>query len=144
MIKPQPGILTIWRLLLVFAAIPPSFLFSLFLRVGGLWWWACAALWTVAFLFFYLFYLPARFRKLSFTLEKDRLTVTSGVFQTNTRVMPLANVQYVGLVISPFDAVWGLCTLLVTAPGGRLHLPGLRQQDARNLVELMPRYNQSA
>lgn len=143
MVKPHPRILTVWRLLLVFAAIPPCFLFSLFLRVGGLWWCICAALWTVLFLFFYLFYLPVRYRKLSFTLEKEQLTVAGGVFQTNIRTMPLGNVQYVSLVISPIDAAWGLCTLLITAPGGRIRLPGLRQQDARNLAAMMPRDCQS-
>lgn len=136
--KPQQAVLTIWRLLLVLAAVPPAFLISLLFQAGGLPWLLLVAAWLLAFLFFYLLYLPLRYRKLAFQLQKDRIIVHSGIFYTRIRAMPLQSIQYVGLLISPLDALFGLSALVITAPGGRIVIPGLRRRDAENLAELLP------
>lgn len=136
--KPQQAVLTIWRLLLVLAAVPPAFLISLLFQAGGLPWLLLVAAWLLAFLFFYLLYLPLRYRKLAFQLQKDRIIVHSGIFYTRIRAMPLQSIQYVGLLISPLDALFGLSALVITAPGGRIVIPGLHRRDAENLAELLP------
>lgn len=136
--KPQPAILTIWRLILVFAAIFPAFFVSLFLRIGGRAWMLSVGLWLLCFLFFYLYYLPLRYKKLSYVLRDGQLTVNSGILYTRVRVMPLQNIQYAGLIVSPLDAIWGLAAVAVIAPGGRLLLPGLLRADAEKLAAALP------
>lgn len=138
MLKPQPALLTIWRLSLTCAAIPPAFLISLCLRIGGRAWSIATVIWALLFLFLYLVYLPLKFRRLAFTLKNERLTVHSGGFYIRMREMPLENVQYVGILISPFDALFGLASVSVIAAGGRVLVPGLRKQDALNLADMLP------
>ena len=138
MLQLQKEILTIWRISLALTAFVPAFITSLLFQPGTPFWIMLTALWILLFLFFYLFYLPVRYRKLAFAVRGDSLVVRSGVFSTRVRTMPLQNIQYSGLVVSPLDAVWGLGSLVVTAPGGRIRIPGLRRQDAENLAAMLP------
>lgn len=132
--KPEQGVLTIWRLILVGATLLPALLNSIIFTVGGLVWLLITAAWVLSFLFFYLFYLPRRYHKLSYALRGDFLVVHSGVFYTRVRSMPLSSIQYTSLHISPLDALFGLCALIAVAPGGRLAVPGLRKKDAEALA----------
>ena len=136
--KPERAVLTIWRIVLVLIALVPAFLVSLFFAVGGRWWTLFTVLWVAAFLFFYLFYLPLRFRNLTFHMLQDSIEVHSGVFYKRVRFMPLNSIQYAGLVISPLSLGFGLATLVVTAAGGRLSFPGLARKDAEVVAKMLP------
>ena len=63
--KPDLQILTVWRIRLLLVALVPSFFSAFFApRINWMWWLFTAA-WMAAFLYFYIFYYPIKYRKLS-------------------------------------------------------------------------------
>lgn len=135
--KPQPKILTAWRVLLTFAMLAPAFLNALLFPIRGQAWLGVSAGWIVLFLVLYLVYLPLRYQKLSFSVSGDRILLYSGVLYTRARSIPLRNIQYSTILRSPLDRLFGLCSLVVTAAGGRISLPGLRLPDAEALAKAL-------
>lgn len=137
MLKPQPTLLKKWRLFLLLISLVPAFLNALIFTPGEVDWLVASGIWLLLFLFFYQYYLPVRFRKLTFSVSGSRIVIYSGVFSTIVRSIPLDNVQFTSHIASPLDAIWGLCSLKVTAPGGRVVIPGLSSKDADNLAKML-------
>lgn len=136
--KPQRSVLTIWRIVLSLIMLAPAFLNSLFFGRNTLVWTLLTVVWVIVFLGFYLFYLPVRYRKLSFRVDKEKITLNSGILCTRVHAIPLQNIQFTSTLQSPFGRMFGVCTLIVTAAGGRMLIPGLREQDAQNLAAILP------
>lgn len=134
-IKPQPGVLTIWRIAAALAMVAPAFLSAL-LTQGSVW-IGLSAVWITVFLLLYLVYLPLRYEKLHFTVEETQITLYSGVLYTRVRAMPLHSIQFTAVRRNPLEALFGLCSLEVTAAGGQLVLPGLRLRDAEALSRVL-------
>lgn len=131
--KPQAQLLTIWRLTLAAAMCVPAFLNSLFLRVTNpVWLWTTLG-WLAVFLILYLVYLPLCYRAVSFSVTADHVLLYKGVLYTRSLTVPLAGIQFVSLSSSPLEKLFGLRSVVVVVPGGRLVLPGLRTQDAERL-----------
>ncbi|MDR2909160.1 MAG: PH domain-containing protein [Oscillospiraceae bacterium] len=135
-LTPQPRILTVWRASLVGAAFVPAFLSSLIFSPGEPGWWAASALWLTLFLLCYLWYLPSRFKRLSLAVEEDRFIQTGGVFLRISRTAPFGSVQFLRLSSSPIHRYFGLSSLIIVAPGGRILMPGLRAEEAERLVSV--------
>lgn len=135
--KPQPQILTVWRIVLALAMVLPAFLNTLIFGRTGLIWAGTTAAWVVLFLVLYLAYLPLRYLRMSYSLTDDRIVLYGGVLYRNIKSIPIRNVQYTvvsrNLIARPF----GLCTLLVVAAGGRMAIPGLRAEDAETLAGVL-------
>ena len=131
----RPHLLVIWRSCLVFAALLLAFAISLALRPGSALWWVASCILVAAFLGCYLFYLSARRRALSLTLDKENLVHRSGVLGTAVRTVPFASVQFVRVRTSPLHKWLGLCTLEVVCAGGRIVMPGLSESEAKGVVE---------
>lgn len=130
----RPHLLVIWRACLVFAALVLAFATSIALRPGSALWWVASCSVAATFLGGYLFYLPARLRGLSLTLEAKSLAMRSGVFSLAARTVPLGSVQYVRLKSSPLHKRLGLCTLEIVCAGGRVEMPGLAKDEAKGLI----------
>lgn len=136
--KPQSAIQHVWRIVLVLASLPPALLLHLFFTPFTLWWYVGGAVWLLSFLFFYLVYIPVRYRNLSFSLSEEFLTVHSGVFSRRVRIMPIASIQFTVVWDSPLHRAFRLCALIVSAAGAHITLPGLTREDAKTLAQLLP------
>lgn len=136
-IKPQKNILTVWRIWLVIGTFPFALLNSLLFPTHSKVWICTTAAWVVLFLLGYLYYLPTRYRKLSFAIHEEQVVLYSGVLYTRVRTLPVHNIQYTTILRTPLDHPFGLCSLALVAPGGRITLPGLRLQDAKTLSSLL-------
>ena len=130
----RPHLLWVWRACLVFAALILAFASSIVLHPGSGLWWAVSCALAAAFFCCYLFYLPARQRGLSLTLDEENLVVRSGVLSTAVRTVPLRSVQYVRRKSSPLHRRLNLCALEVVCAGGRVTMPGLSEADAEMVV----------
>jgi len=131
----RPHLLVIWRACLVFVALALAFAISLALRPGTTLWWVATAVLVAGFLCCYLFYLPARQRGLSLTINEGNLKLCSGVFSKATRTVPLDSVQYLRVKSSPLHNRLNLRTLEVVCAGGRVAMPGLSVSEAQELVD---------
>jgi len=134
---PKRRILSVWRAMLILSAILPALLSSLFLRPGSGAWNLATGAWAALFLFFYLYYLPARLRRLSLKVEDGHLVLTSGVFNRAARRTPTQAVQHITLYASPLHRRWDLATLVISAPGGRMIMPGLGSDEAQRLMQVI-------
>ena len=130
----RPHLLVVWRVCLVFAALVLAFAASLALRPGSAFWWAVTGVLVAVFLCGYLFYLPARRRALSLALNDENLVLSSGVFSSAVRTVPLGSIQYLRLKSSPLHRRLNLRTLEVVCAGGRISMPGLSEDEAEGLI----------
>lgn len=135
--KPQQKILTCWRIQLAIGMFIPAFLNALLFPFAQRTWIWLTCGWLAVFFALYLFYLPARYRHLSFSITGTRIIRTSGVFSPRTRSLPLQNVQFTVVTRGPLQRLFGLATLMVAAAGGRITLPGLIFEDAQALAEIL-------
>lgn len=137
--KPQLKILSIWRMILAISMVIPAFANALFFPFRSRTWLFVSLGWIALFLALYLFYLPLRYHKLSFTVGNERILLYSGALYTRIRSLPLRNIQYVSVYQNPLERLFGLCSLVAVAAGGRISLPGLRREDAEALAKALLR-----
>ncbi len=135
--KPQRGLLIKWRMLLALGCLLPALINALLFYPGKLLWTIVTVVWLTVFFFFYLIYLPIKFKRLTYYVAKQKVVVHSGVFYNRIRTVPQASIQYVSAVVSPIDAIWGISSLVIVSPGSRIALRGLSKKDALVLAELL-------
>ena len=127
--------LSLWRLRLLIAALIPSFI--ALLRPDSIICRIIAVVAGTAALLTALIYLPLFYWRFGYSLQKDYLTVNSGVIFCQTRTIHLQNIQYVTLVQTPLQTVFRLATVSVTAAGGKLLLFSLELADAHRLKAVL-------
>ena len=135
--KPDLHILTIWRIRLLLLAVVFSFLSAWFYPHRGWIWWLFTLGWAGGFFYFYLFYYPIKFRKLSYARNQDCLLIHCGVIYTRTRAIPFSAIQYTSTGSTPLERLFGVCSLIVVTAGSRVFLPGLPTQDAQELQRFL-------
>jgi len=139
-VTPQPALLRVWRIYLALIAAAPAFVASLFFNYKNIVWIIVTCGWLAFFFAGYLWYLPARFHKLSYRLDGDKLVVRHGVLVNHIDYLPLHSIQFTSSYTNPLSGAFGLSTLIVTAAGGRLVLPGLISNTAQNLAATLPQH----
>lgn len=135
--KPQPQLLAIWRIMLTLAALVPAFLISLLLRAGSNAWVLSAGGLVLFYLLAYLVYLPMLYRKTSFGISGEKIVLVTGVFNARVIAIPLSQIQFTTVSRSPFGRLFGISAVIVTAPGGRISIPGLKAADADSLASVL-------
>nr|WP_087302394.1 PH domain-containing protein [Anaerotruncus colihominis] len=90
-----------------------------------------------AFLYFYIFYYPIKYRKLAYGTNAHCLLVYCGVIYTRVKAVPFTSIQYTSVFSTPLERLFGVTSLFVYAAGGRVYIPGLAPQDARELQALL-------
>lgn len=133
----SPRALLLWRVRLCAAALALSFLISLLAEVFSPLWFVLTGLLAAAFLFFYIFYYPVKYQKLTYAVGKGVLVLHGGVFYRRRRSISLGNIQYLDFFETPFSRLLGLRDLIIHAAGGTLYLPGLEQQTGALLEKLL-------
>lgn len=135
--KPDLHVLTVWRIRLLLAAVAPSFLSAYFGANRNWIWWLFTASWTAAFLYFYIFYYPIKFRKLSYSLNKRCLIIHCGVIYTRVKAVPFSSIQYAAIGTTPLQRLFGITSLFVCTAGSSAYIPGLPPDEARELQAIL-------
>ena len=133
-IRPDIKLLHAWRTCLILLSAPPAFLFSLLLQIGSAPWFLAAGAWGLVFLYVYLFYLPARWRELSFSVDNLTVRCKNGVYFRKTETLPLSAVRFTSIMQGPILRIFGLCTLRIAAAGTDLLICGLNRAQASALA----------
>lgn len=131
--KPHPHILTVWRLRLLLFTLLPSFISACFLPRINLVWWLFTAVWSLAFLFFYIFYYPIKYKKLAYSLAEFCLLVHCGVIYTRVKAMPFTSIQYVTVSSTPLQRLFDISTVFVYSAGSSVHISGVTPAAALEL-----------
>lgn len=134
---PQPQILAIWRITLTLVTIIPAFLVSLFLRNGSGAWAVSIGVLTLAYLLTFLVYLPLLYKKMSYSVSGERIIYITGVFYTRIVSAPVSGVQYISVLQSVFEKMFGLASVIATLAGGRIVISGLKLADAESIAKLL-------
>lgn len=134
-LKPEYQVLTIWRILLIAASFPLALAIALFLT--GTIYKVAAFFWFLIFLFGYLFYLPRLFESLLYIMDDKHITLKKGVFYNSIYTIPLENIQFTNLIITPFSRLFGIVSLRIVAPGASISLPGLCLDEARAISKVL-------
>ncbi|MCL2068315.1 MAG: PH domain-containing protein [Oscillospiraceae bacterium] len=137
LVKPQNRLLLAWRAMLILISAPPAFLCSFLLRIPGVAWLLAIGIWASLFLFFYLFYLPARWRGLSLSIGDTFICMNRGVFSKAVSVVPLSAIRFTRVLQGPLARLSGICVLHVAAAGGGIFMPGLNRKDAHSLASAL-------
>jgi len=135
--KPQPQVLFIWRVLLVLAAFLLELLVSLVLGVGSAAWLGSTGFIALVFLAAYLVYFPLLYKSISFAIKEEKIIYVTGVFSRREKAVPLSAVQFVTVSQSILERVFGLSSVVITAAGGRIMIPGLKSADAQALAKAL-------
>jgi membrane protein YdbS with pleckstrin-like domain len=133
--KPSPKTLTVWRVRLMLIAFVPAFALSLRYNAGSSAWRVFAGVFVLVFAGAYLFYLPALLKIRSYSIKAEKLTITSGAFNTKTFSLPLCAVQTVTVSADLLCRAFGLASVTVFTAGFRLRIPGLPLEQAKALAK---------
>lgn len=129
--RPAPQILWSWVVAVFAAAVPLTglicWLVWLFLPTYLP---AVLVVWSGGLLLLLGVYLPLRRRSLSFSLDREQITVTSGVVFTTTRRMRVDAVRQVTLLQGPLERRFDTAYLLISATGGYLLVEGIHRHRA--------------
>lgn len=135
--KPEQNILWVWRIRLILLLILPASLNSWFNPIMSEIWFWITCFWGLILVFFYCFYLPIKYKKTSYYISCGEFFVTTGVFYTVTKSIPLENVQFVTNSSTPLTRLFKLCTIKAVGAGGSIALSGLNLADGEELFILL-------
>ena len=141
-IKPQPRVLTLWRLLAALVVFVPAFLLSLFVELFSILWIVGTVLWVGIFLYIFLFHLPRFYQNLAIEVTQQEVIVRGGVFYSNLYTIALQNIQFITISSTPLSQLFRLVSLKITMAGGRVRIPGMKREDAERLVEFLKEQSQ--
>lgn len=127
--------LFLWRVRLTACTLPAPVLVTLFFADSPVWRRALSGIWIAAYLFFFLFFYPVMYHKLSFGSNGHSFVVHCGVFYNRIKAMEIRNIQHVTCTASPLENAMGLCTLFVWGAGGLIRVPSMEAGDARALSD---------
>ena len=129
----------LWRIRLCIIAFVCVTVTSLILTPLSIPWNVAVAVLATIFLFMYFLYYPAKYRRLTYTINHNGICVKSGVIYRYERYMELDRVQYLNLVADPLQRIMGLSGVLILAAGSKIYIPCLEKDEARNLLQKMGR-----
>lgn len=131
--------LTLWRIRLYIIAFLCAVVTSFVMTPFSIVWNVTTAAWVTVFLFMYFLYYPAKYRRLTYSVDQNGICVKSGVIYRYERYMQSDRVQYVNLVATPLQRVMGLNGVLILAAGSRIYIPCLEKTEAQGLLRKMGR-----
>lgn len=131
--KPDPRVLTVWRLRLIPAAALLLYLSIRLLALPYIVWLIFVGLWICVLLFLCFIYFPMRYRRLSYGMNSQTLIIYTGAITLRIKAVPFHAVQYTSILTTPLLRLFGICSLVFYMAGSRVTLPGLLIKEADNL-----------
>lgn len=136
-VKPPRRALFYWRIRALLLAFVPSFLVSFFFPLFSLWWYLITGAWLLAFFYFFCFWYPIKWKKLSYCLIGRILYLNNGIIYTHRRFIETKNIQYVEVYHDPIMKLFHISTVVIHAPGVVMYMPGLLREDALALCDAL-------
>lgn len=93
------------------------------------------ALWVVSFTLYICLYLPIRQANTFYSISQTVFCLNSGVIYYTTKTIYLERVQYVATKASPLEKIFGVVTLIIYAPGGKIVISSIDKSDAPKIVQ---------
>lgn len=87
--------------------------------------------------FLLLYYIPAYFRRFSWTVQDGFLTTASGIWWQKARSIPLNAVQFMVIHRTPLSSSLEIFSLSLHLTGGSVLLPALSGEDLNRLKEAL-------
>lgn len=129
----SPKGLAVWLIRLTLGAFAVSFLISLVFPERGLLYWILTGLWLFAYFVLFFLYYPIRYYRLSYAANLQIVVLNCGVIYRRRKAIFLRNIQYTTTTCTPIQAIFGLCTLVIHAPGGFILIPHLTRVQCERL-----------
>ncbi len=137
-VKPSVRLLYAWWTML-FAAVILLCLAALPLaEISRTLWLTVTIGLLVAFSVLFGWYLPARYRSLSYKLCRETIVKRSGVLVMRERFLYVKNIQFAFVEVTLLDMIFDTYTLCVRSAGVSLALRGLEQETLAAASELYP------
>ncbi len=135
--KPDPHILTVWRLRLLPAAAIFFFLSLQFAAVHEPVWWLFTGSWITICIILLYFYFPLKYRRLSYAVNHRIFLLHCGVLYTRIKAVPFHAVQYAAILSTPLERRFSICSLMLYMAGGHISVPGLHNKEAEELRDIL-------
>ncbi len=133
------NILWVWRIRLALICLIPSILSSWFFKTYSDLWIISTSLWLIIFTFFYAFYFPIKYKKLSYCRDGNIFIKNYGVIYTMTKSVPLKNIQFIVKSATPLEKLFKIYTFRIVGAGSQLIATGLRSDDLNFLYDYIRR-----
>ncbi len=133
------NILWVWRIRLALICLIPSILSSWFFKPYSVLWIISTSLWLVTFTFFYAFYFPIKYKKLSYCHDGNIFIKNYGVIYTMTKSVPLKNIQFIVKSATPLEKLFKIYTFRIVGAGSQLIATGLGSDDLNFLYDYIRR-----
>lgn len=127
--------ITLWRIRLCIVAFVCAIATLLVITPFSIAWNVMTTAQATVFLFMYFLYYPAKYRRLTYSVDRNRIYVKSGVIYRYERYMEIDRVQYVNFVADPLQRIMGLNGVLILAAGAKIYIPCLEKEKAMHLLQ---------
>jgi membrane protein YdbS with pleckstrin-like domain len=106
-------------------------------------WIAAVAACLVLFCFIFSIYLPKRYKSFRYAVGNKEVVVRRGVFVRNTSYLPRGNIQLVTRTSTFHERIFRLSTVIVYTAGKAGYLPGLSEENAEKIVNLLSGFDKT-
>ena len=127
----------LWRIELTLFAFLPATISAITLLFHPILFYICTVLWIMWFFVSFAFYLPIKYKKLSYSLQDTTFILYSGVFYTKSTYLPIENIQHVSVSSTPIMQFFSLSKLTIYSMGRALTLPALDHKIALELRQTL-------
>ncbi|MEG0229401.1 MAG: PH domain-containing protein [Oscillospiraceae bacterium] len=80
---------------------------------------------------------PLRYKKLSFSYDREFVIFKFGILFSYTSIMETKNVKYVTIISTPLMLLFGLRTVVLKAAGARIIIPQVKKEEAEKINKLI-------
>lgn len=123
----------LWRIRLTAAFALLMVLCAVFILLFGVPALAVPLLLIPGYGYLLLYYIPAYFRRFSWSVQDGFLTTASGVWWQRARSIPLSTVQFLVVHHTPLSGRLGIFSLSLHLTGGSILLPALSKRELSRL-----------
>lgn len=106
----------------------------LYIQQFTIWWYVTLLPLLVLFLFFAVFYFPARYRNSGYCFTKNHVAYQTGVFVKRQHIVKRNRIVSVALICNPWTPILGIASITVKTTGTNLHIPYLPFNQAEAIV----------
>ena len=129
--------LLIWELFALLIWLGPAVVLSIFLTPFSLWWNVIFWPGTGIYLLAALFYLPMLYRSTRYGLSEGKVLFEQGIFFHRKHYMNRERIVFVTVMKTPLTPVFRVSSLVISATGGKIHIPFLDNRVAKSLAQTL-------
>jgi len=136
-IKSERSALTVWRIMLSIVCAAAEFTAAVLLMSNKLALIFATCIISAVFLYMYMVYYPIKLHRFTAELKNSKIIITNSIINKNIYIMEYSKIQFINIITSPLQRLFGICTVLVKAAGGTVYLSGISKSNAEYLKEII-------